>query len=100
MMQGLQAIAKIIGKRAAPHNAPHVVIEDGRYLVRFARSREEIESALKLRFEVFNLELGEGLASSFQTGRDRDQFDATCHHLIGTEKATGKNCRHLPPAHH
>jgi len=64
-------------------------IEDGKYVVRFARTQQEIESALKLRFEVFNLELGEGLESSFQTGRDRDEFDATCHHLITTEKATG-----------
>ena len=69
-------------------NAPRVEIEDGKYLVRFARTLEEIEAALKLRFEVFNLELGEGLASSFQTGRDRDQFDATCHHLIVLDKDT------------
>ncbi len=37
---------------------------------------------MKLRFEVFNLELGEGHASSFLTGRDRDEFDSTSHHLI------------------
>ena len=70
------------------NNVPHVEIEDGKYVVRFARSREEIEEALKLRFEIFDLELGEGLASSFQTGRDRDQFDATCHHLIVLDKET------------
>lgn len=61
-----------------------------RYLVRFAQSIEEIEAALKLRFEVFNLELGEGLDSSFLTGRDRDQFDATCHHLIVIERETDR----------
>lgn len=61
-------------------------IEDGRYLVRFAETTEEIEAALKLRFEVFNLELGEGLDSSFLTGRDRDQFDDTCRHLVVIEK--------------
>ena len=71
-------------------NAPQVEIEDGKYLVRFARTLEEIEAALKLRFEIFNLELGEGLASSFQTGRDRDQFDATCHHLIVLDKETDR----------
>ena len=64
-------------------------IEDFRYLVHFASTREEVEAALKLRFEVFNLELGEGLDSSFQTGRDRDEFDPTCHHLLVTEKASG-----------
>jgi putative hemolysin len=58
--------------------------------VRFARNIEELEAVLKLRFEVFNLELGEGLDSSFLTGRDRDQFDATCRHLIVIEKETGQ----------
>jgi putative hemolysin len=54
--------------------------------VRFAQNTEEVEAALKLRFEVFNLELGEGLDSSFLTGRDRDVFDATCQHLIVIDK--------------
>ncbi len=65
-------------------------IADNRYVVRFARSVEEIDAALKLRFEVFNLELDEGLASSFRTGRDRDEFDATCQHLIAIDKNNGK----------
>jgi putative hemolysin len=82
------SVANRVGYAFGLQNAPHVEIEDGKYLVRFARTFEEIEAALKLRFEVFNLELGEGLASSFQTGRDRDQFDATCHHLIVLEKET------------
>ncbi len=34
-----------------------IEIADSRYVVRFARSVEEIDAALKLRFEVFNLEL-------------------------------------------
>jgi putative hemolysin len=65
-----------------PANIPPVEIVEGRYVVRFARTREEIDAALKLRFEVFNLELGEGLAASFATSRDRDAFDAICHHLL------------------
>ena len=56
---------------------------------RFTENLEEIEATLKLRFEVFNLEL-EGLATSFLTGRDRDEFDATSRHLIAAEKATGR----------
>jgi len=63
-------------------NLPPFEIVEGQYLVRFARRREEIDAALKLRFEVFNLELGEGLAASYATGRDVDEFDAICHHLI------------------
>lgn len=67
---------------------PQITFETSRYVVRFARNTEEIEAALKLRFEVFNLELGEGLDSSFLTGRDRDRFDATCRHLIVIAKET------------
>jgi putative hemolysin len=69
-------------------SAPAIEIDDDKYLVRFARNTEELEAVLKLRFEVFNLELGEGLESSFRTGRDRDQFDATCHHLMVVDKRT------------
>lgn len=55
---------------------------EGRYRVRFARSRADLERALRLRFEVFNRELGEGLAASWRTGLDADPFDAVCHHLL------------------
>lgn len=61
---------------------PQKEIGDGRYVARFAKTKEEIFAALKLRFEVFNLELGEGLQASFLTGRDMDEFDEQCHHLI------------------
>ena len=61
---------------------PQKEISEGRYVARFARTREELYAALKLRFEVFNLELGEGLQASFLTGRDMDEFDEQCHHLI------------------
>ena len=71
-------------------NTPEIEIGDTKYVVRFARTVEELDAALKLRFEVFNLELDEGLNSSLQTGRDRDEFDATCHHLIAMEKTSGK----------
>lgn len=54
----------------------------GRLLVRFARTSEEVEAALRLRYEVFNLELGEGLTSAFRTGRECDQFDSDSEHLI------------------
>jgi len=61
---------------------PNRQIGEGRYVARFARTKEEFFAALKLRFEVFNLELGEGLQASFLTGRDMDEFDEQCHHLI------------------
>ncbi len=61
---------------------PNREIREGRYVAQFARTKEELLGALRLRFEVFNLELGEGLQASFLTGRDMDEFDEQCHHLI------------------
>jgi len=53
-----------------------------RYATRLARSEAEIQAAQSLRFEVFNLELNEGLAQSYATGLDVDPFDAVCDHLL------------------
>ncbi|MEL6822421.1 MAG: GNAT family N-acyltransferase, partial [Calditrichota bacterium] len=55
-----------------------------------AQDGSDLDAALKLRFDVFNLELGEGLDSSFDTMRDRDKYDAQCHHLIVVENATAE----------
>ena len=46
--------------------------------------------AQQLRFEVFNLELGEGLAESYATGLDVDPFDEFCDHLVVEELATSE----------
>jgi putative hemolysin len=54
----------------------------GRYRARFACDSGDIERAQRLRYEVFNLELGEGLSESRLTGLDRDRFDDQCHHLL------------------
>jgi len=52
------------------------------YATRLARSAEDVRAAQALRFEVFNLELNEGLEQSYATGLDADPFDAVCDHLI------------------
>jgi len=49
-----------------------------------------VRRAQQLRFEVFNLELGEGLAESYATGLDIDPFDEFCDHLIVEELATSE----------
>ena len=54
--------------------------------VKIADSLSEIEKALRLRYEVFNLELNEGLQSSHETGFDSDVYDTFCDHLIVTHK--------------
>ena len=70
----------------SPELLPAGEIEIGSYRLRFARSASDIDRLLKLRFQVFNLELGEGLEESFATGRDADRFDASCHHMLVEEK--------------
>jgi putative hemolysin len=59
------------------------------YATRLARSMDDIRAAQSLRFQVFNLELNEGLEQSYATGLDEDPFDAVCDHLI---------VEHLPSA--
>jgi putative hemolysin len=67
-----------------------LLISSTDYAARLARSREEIAAAQSLRFEVFNLELGEGLASSKEHQQDHDSFDSACDHLIVEHIASGK----------
>ena len=64
--------------------------DSDRYTVGFAVSPRAIEGALRLRYEVFNVELGEGLAESLATGLDRDEFDSQMSHLVLLDRATGK----------
>ncbi len=52
------------------------------YSVRLATSREDVRAAQTLRFIVFNVEMQEGLESSYLTLRDEDRFDAACDHLL------------------
>jgi len=59
-----------------------VVTSPAHYAVRLARGLAEIRAAQTLRFEVFNLELNEGLAEPFVSGRDEDRFDPVCDHLV------------------
>lgn len=58
------------------------------YRLRLASTEAERLAACRLRFRVFNLELGEGLAESYASGLDHDAFDYVCEHLIVEEKAT------------
>lgn len=58
------------------------LITSNKYLIRFASDPADIEAAQRLRFQVFNLEMGEGLSSSWDTSRDVDSYDEQCHHLL------------------
>jgi putative hemolysin len=65
---------------------PRIHAEVGRYRLRLAEGVEDRDAACRLRFRVFNLELGEGLESSYRTGLDSDQFDLFCEHLLVEDK--------------
>ena len=60
------------------------------YRLRLAETEADRDAACRLRFRVFNLEMGEGLAESYANGMDRDAFDDACEHLIVEEKLTGR----------
>ena len=57
-------------------------MELGQYRVTIAQTLAEREAACRLRFKVFNIELGEGLQASYKTGLDTDHFDLFCDQLI------------------
>lgn len=61
----------------------------GRYELFMAEHLDEIRAAQRLRYEVFNLELQEGLATAFVTGLDADEFDEVCDHLVVRECNSG-----------
>lgn len=66
------------------------VLQTDKYILRLASTEEELKSIFRLRFEVFNLELGLGFSSSNLTQMDQDKFDAVCHHLILISKHTNQ----------
>jgi putative hemolysin len=74
----------------APVERPHIHAEVGRYRVRLAQAPEDREAACRLRFKVFNIELGEGLESSYDTGLDSDHLDMFCEHLLVESKEDGR----------
>jgi putative hemolysin len=64
-------------------------MELGRYRVTIAETLAEREAACRLRFKVFNIELGEGLQTSYKNGLDTDHFDLFCDQLIVEDRNSG-----------
>ena len=71
-----------------PEHVSRIRADIGRYRLRLAETAEDREAACRLRFKVFNIELGEGLESSYETGLDTDRFDLACEHLLVEDKST------------
>jgi len=68
---------------------PASELVEGNYAVRYARGAAELDELARLRFRVFNLELNEGLDESYLSGRDLDEYDAQCHHLVVLHRPSG-----------
>ena len=64
--------------------------EVGHYRVRLAESVADRDAVCRLRFKVFNIELGKGLDASYETGLDTDHFDLFCEHLLVEDKNDGR----------
>lgn len=86
----LSSIHQMMPVQKSSRIKTQIGFSDSRYQLKLARNEKEIDEALSLRFKVFNLELNQGLMSSFHTLRDEDVFDKQYHHLLVTEKSTHK----------
>jgi putative hemolysin len=82
----LEPVFEVPGGEPGREVLPRIHAEVGRYQMRLAQSVEDLDAVCRLRFKVFNLELGKGLESSYGTGMDTDQFDLFCQHLLVEDK--------------
>lgn len=67
-----------------------IELTNNRYRIRLAQSNNEIDRAFCLRFAIFNIELGEGLTTSFSNGQDRDAFDDNCEQVLMIDQSLGE----------
>ena len=64
-------------------------LEFNNFLVKIAVTEQEVKAAQRLRFDVFNREMNEGLNTSWENELDQDQYDEHAHHLIVIDKNSG-----------
>jgi len=72
------------------HGCENPLATTSLFRVGLAQSLEDLVECQRLRYLVFNCELGEGLDISTLAGLDRDQFDFICDHLMVHDAATNK----------
>ena len=61
-----------------------------KYTIGIANTQPEIDELHKLRYDIFNVELDEGIKENEVHKKDIDKFDDHCDHLIVKETSTGK----------
>ena len=92
-MENLSAMPALeIARNLGPGSdtGPARLLHVGPYRLRFATCREDLDAVFRLRFLVFNLELGEGLESAYANGLDTDEFDSVCDHIAVEHIPTGR----------
>jgi len=67
-----------------------LLTETSLFRVSLAHKPEHLVACQRLRYDVFNLELGEGLSTSDRDALDIDPFDPFCDHLMVSDLETGK----------
>src|SRR5215468_3078364 len=72
------------------HGPASPLAQSATYEVALAITLEQVRACQRLRYEVFNAELGEGLESSHELKLDRDRFDVICDHLLVRELVSGE----------
>jgi len=72
------------------HGCENPLASTTQFRVGMAESLQDLIDCQRLRYLVFNCELGEGLDSSKALGLDRDRFDFICDHLMVRDCRTGK----------
>ena len=72
------------------HDCGNPLATTNLFRVGLAQTLDDLIECQRLRYLVFNCELGEGLDASARTGLDRDQFDVICDHLMVHHTSTAK----------
>jgi putative hemolysin len=70
--------------------ADPLLTETSLFRISLAQSPADLVECQRLRYNVFNVELGEGLSTSDRSGLDIDPFDSFCDHLMVRDLETGK----------
>lgn len=72
------------------HGCENPLASTTQFRAGMAESLEDLIACQRLRYLVFNCELGEGLTSSARIGLDRDRYDFICDHLMVRDTSSGK----------
>src|SRR5688572_29270159 len=64
------------------------IVEDTRYIVKVAETGAEVESALRLRYEVFSVELTGQKPDADPSRLEFDEYDFKCRHLLVIDRET------------